>query len=188
MPTRLIIDIATNRITYFTKDMNQLFSLNEHVTIRDWLEELPSDMTLNNCWNWNLIGDKMTNTEYRAPVPVVSLLEQNKTKVKQLLVQRINGTRTPYFSKAAGGDWIRDRKLKEAQEGNGPLIQQIAETQGKEVSEVCADIIAAYRTFNNVMIKTEESKLKYERLLNDAVEEAQVWVLRDEIANKNLAE
>lgn len=188
MPTRLIIDIATNRITYFTKDMNQQLTLNEHVTTRDWLEELPSDMTLSNCWNWNLIGDKMTNTEYRAPAPVVPLLEQNKNKVRQLLVQRINGTRQPYFSKAVGGDWIRDRKLKEAQEGNGPLIQQMAETQGKEVSAICSDIISAYRTFNNVMNKTEESKLRYEKLLNEATEESQVWVLRDEIANNNLAE
>lgn len=183
---RLIIDIATNRVTYFTTDMEQTFTLNEHVTMRDWLEDLPADMKLNNCWNWRIAGDKLENTEINSAPPALSLFEQNKNKVRQLLVEKINDARRPYFSKVVGGDYIRERKLKEAQEGAGPLVEQIANSQFKQLSTVCAEIIASYRKFAYVMTRTEELKLQYQKEINECKEEAVLWKIRDEFSNKNL--
>ena len=183
---RLIIDIATNRVTYFTTDMEQSFTLNEHITVRDWLEDTPSDMTMNNCWNWRIEGDKLVNTEINKSPPALSLFQQNKNKVRQLLTEKINDARRPYFSKAVGGDYMRERKLKEAQEGNGPLVEQIANNQYKDIATVCAEIIAAYRKFSYVMARTEELKLKYEKLINEAREDKDIWAIRDEFSNTNL--
>jgi len=183
---RLIIDIATNRVTYFTTDMEQTFTLNEHVTMRDWLEDLPADMKLNNCWNWRIAGNKLENTELNTAPPALSLFEQNKNKVRNLLIEKINDARRPYFSKAVGGDYIRDRKLKEAQEGNGPLIEQIANSQFKDLATVCSEIIAAYRKFAHVMARTEELKFQYQKAINECTEETKLWQIRDEFCNKNL--
>jgi hypothetical protein len=183
---RLIIDIATNRVTYFTTDMEQTFTLNEHVTMRDWLEDTPSDMKLNNCWNWRIEGDKLVNTEINNNPPPLTLFQQNRNKVRNLLVEKINDARRPYFSKAVGGDYIRDRKLKEAQEGNGPMVEQLANDQGKDIATVCSEIIAAYRKFAYVMARTEELKLKYQKAINEATQDSQLWAIRDEFANTNL--
>lgn len=184
--TRLILDITTNRVIYFTADLQQELTLSQHVVARDWLEEIPNGMTLNNCFNWQIDGNKLVNTA-SAPRKPVDLFEQNKTKVKQLLIEKINDARRPYFSKAVGGDYIRDRKLKEAQEGKGELIEQIASSQRKTTAQVCAEIIAAYRKFSYVMVRTEELKLHYEKAINDTTTESVLWAIRDEFANKNLA-
>lgn len=183
---RLIIDIATNRVTYFTLDIEQSFTLNEHVTMRDWLEDLPADMKLSNCWNWRIEGIKLVNTEINNNRPPLSLFEQNRNKVRNLLVEKINDARRPYFSKAVGGDYIRDRKLKEAQEGNGPMVEQLANDQGKDIATVCSEIISAYRKFAYVMARTEELKLKYQKAINEATQDSQLWAIRDEFANTNL--
>lgn len=183
---RLIIDIATNRVIYFSTDMEQTFTLNEHVTMRDWPEDLPANMQLNNCWNWRIAGNKLENTEINKATPALSLFEQNKNKVKNLLIEKINDARRPYFSKVVGGDYIRDRKLKEAQEGSGPLVEQIANSQNKDLATVCSEIITAYRKFAYVMARTEELKLQYQKEINECNEEAVLWKIRDEFANKNL--
>lgn len=183
---RLIIDIATNRVTYFTTDMEQTFTLNQHVTMRDWLEELPAGMKLNNCWNWRIAGAALENTELNTAPATLSLFEQNKNKVRTLLIEKINEARRPYFSKSVGGDHIRQRKLKEAQEGGGPMIDQIANNQNKDSATVCSEIITAYRTFTYVMARTEELKYQYQKAINECTEEKVLWEIRDEFANKNL--
>jgi hypothetical protein len=183
---RLIIDIATNRVTYFTADMEQTFTLNEHVAMRDWLEDLPADMKLGNCWNWRVEGNKLVNTEANANASPLPLLEQNKNKVRQLLIEKINDARRPYFSKSVGGDYIRERKLKEAQDGNGPMVELIANEQYKDIATVCAEILAAYRKYSYVMIRSEELKMKYLRAINEAKEDKVLWAIRDEFSNKNL--
>lgn len=187
MPTRLIIDIATNRVTYFTEDMDKPLALNEHLAMRDWLEPLPENMKLNNCWNWRVTGNTLENTVLPPATPE-SLLEQNKKSVQQLLVDKINDARRPYFNKNIGQEWIREQRLNEARIGSGPLLLAEAAASNVDVLTLAHDVITAHRTFSQVMIKTEERKIRYQKAIKDVTDEAALWQLRDEIANSDLAD
>lgn len=184
--TRLIIDIATNRVTYFTDDIEKALSLNEHVAIRDWLEPLPEDMKLNNCWNWRVKGNVLENTTAAAK-PRETLLEQNKKSVQQLLIDKVNDTRRSYFSKNLGQDWIREQRLNEARIGTGPLLVAEAAARNMDVLDLAHEVMTEHRTFSQVMIRTEERKIQYQKAINDIVDEPALWQLRDEIANTNLS-
>jgi hypothetical protein len=181
---RLVIDISTNRVIYFTEDMEKLLTLNQHTAMRDWLEPLPADMKLNNCWDWRLKGDTLEYT-VKDPAPAETLLEQNKKNVRQLLMDRINAARKPHFSAYVGNDWIKNKRIEEANAGGGPLLLAEAATKNKELSVLIREVLDADRTFSQVMIKTETLKIQYQKAINEATEESVLWELRDEIANTN---
>jgi hypothetical protein len=186
MPTRLIIDIATNRVTYFTEDMEKPLALNSHLAMRDWLEPLPENMKLNNCWNWRVTGNTLENTVLPPTTPE-SLLDQNKKSVEQLLIDKINDARRPYFNKNTGQEWIREQRLNEARIGSGPLLLAEAEATNIDILTLAHDVITAHRTFSQVMIKTEERRIRFQKAIKDVTDESTLWQLRDEIANTDLA-
>lgn len=181
---RLVIDIATNRVIYFTEDMEKQLTPNQHIAMRDWLEPLPANMKLDNCWDWRLKGDILEYT-VKDPVPPETLLEQNKKNVRQLLMDRINAARKPHFPAYVGNEWIRNKRIAEAKEGGGPLLLAEAATKNKELEVLIREVLDSDRTFSQVMIKTETLKVQYQKAINEATEESVLWELRDEIANAN---
>jgi hypothetical protein len=50
--TKIILDIASNRIIFFTKDYSQKLELNEHVILYEFEGALPENLSLNNCWHF----------------------------------------------------------------------------------------------------------------------------------------
>jgi hypothetical protein len=182
--SRLIIDIATNRVTYFTDDMEKPLTLNTHVAIRDWLEPLPTDMKLNNCWNWRVKGNILENTEGPPKTPE-TLFEQNKKSVKQLLIDKIDDARRKHFPKTIGDEWIKKQLLSEAQQGSGALLSAMAMTKNKDISVVAQEIINANNKVAQDMIQTEILKLQYQQSIDQVTEDSALWALRDEIANRN---
>jgi len=187
---RLIIDIATDRVIYFTNDIEQVLELNDHVTMQDWPEPLPTDMSLNNCWNWCVRGNVLKNTTGAVTGSANTLLDQNKKNVSQLLINKINAVRQPYTSKYIHNDWIRSQRLiearlVEAQHGAGPLLSAEAAIKNIEVAVLAKEVIDSERMYQLIMVKTETLKLKYQKAIDETTEESSLWQLRDEIANAN---
>jgi hypothetical protein len=85
---RLVIDIATNRVVYFTKSESEELHLNEFVIIYEYHKELPINLTLSNCWNFRLESQDLVETEDDYKIKRQSEFEFNKSTFFKQLAQK----------------------------------------------------------------------------------------------------
>lgn len=183
---RLILDAYCDRIMYYTNDSNQHLTTNDHVNLRDWPGPLPPNMTLRNCWDWKVLGNKMAYDPGPQKEEPKSLLEENKDAVKKLIIGRINTARAPYLPQCNGGQFVRDLKIKESKLKEGKLLNLLAEKLGKNINDLSEEILAKEKEFEDFMIITEIHRLYYLQKVNTVSTEEELNVIRDEFANIDL--
>lgn len=179
---RLVLDVACNRVIYYTSDRNARLVTNQHVYIREWFEALPMGMTHENCWDWKLVGDKLlleVNTPTTYPK---TLIEHNKERMLKFLIERVNEHRRPYDPSCHHSDWVRTIKLAEAKDGGGPLLSAMATELGYSLQEMCEEILFKDRQYKKVLIDTEIFKETYKEKISIAVNNEELYQFRDEIA------
>ena len=109
---RLVIDIATKRIIYFTENVNEHLVEVEKTIIYDYIGEWPEECRLENCWNFRLEGNKIVDTSPVKKEESKELIEHNRKQAINFLIDKINRNRNTLFSKCVGGDIIRLRMFK----------------------------------------------------------------------------
>ena len=79
---RLILDLETQRVIYFTDDFEEELSLDESVVCYDYLDELPEKLKLTNCWNWKVENNKLVHTpkEEKNKPPRINIFQHNKNR------------------------------------------------------------------------------------------------------------
>ena len=60
---RLLIDLATDRVIWYTEDLNAQLHTDEHSVQAEYVGDLPTDMTYANAWNFVYRNKILTNTE-----------------------------------------------------------------------------------------------------------------------------
>jgi len=84
----LIIDLATNRVVYFTEDLDARLTTDEHTAIAVFEGDIPKGMNLHNCFNYRYVNKELSNT-IKEPAPVESLLEQNRKSISKFVNEKI---------------------------------------------------------------------------------------------------
>lgn len=84
---RLIIDLATNRVVYFTSDLTEYLTVDEHTALALFEGNIPSEMSVSNCFNFTFTNKELKNTATKsAPIPI---LEQNRKSIKAMINEKI---------------------------------------------------------------------------------------------------
>lgn len=182
---RLILDAYCSRVMYFTSDPKVKLHLNDHVTMREWFELLPDSMTLGNCWDWKIMGDKLVHDPGTNKTITKTLFEENKDNVTKLLINKVNSSRQSIQSKFIESDYSRGRKILEASNNGGEFLSEIAKMTGKTVSVLCQEIIAKHTEYERIMTISEIWKDYYKHRLSIAKTNDELYSIRDEIANKD---
>jgi len=180
--TRLVLDLACNRVIYFTDDANARLTVNEHVYIREWLRPLPMGMELSNCWDWKLQGDSLSLDLGQVDTYKKSLLEHNKDKTLQFLTDVINYLRKDIQPTCLSGKELREIKYQQAIAGEGDLIESMAQTLGWDLDEVCREIRFQRQNHDYVLIETEKLRELYKEKIFLATSNDEIYSIRDNIA------
>jgi hypothetical protein len=177
---RLILDIATMRVIYYTSDLAQNLTPADKTLVYDHEEALPKGMTLANCWNYRLVGNKLVNTESE-PIKKLSLLESNRNEAQRLLVDRINQTRNKLMSNCNAGDWVRRLKLED------PLfVAELSRAQGVSADHYQQELTLTKIQREQQLKNTEINRVYYRRLLKEATTNEQIVAVRDKFSNTDL--
>lgn len=182
---RMKLDVETLRVIYFTENPDEILHYSPYTVDYDHMGQLPLGMSLNNCWNWTLKGNKFVNTE-ETVVQNNSLFENNKLEVKKLLIKRINYIRMPYLSECVGGDYLRLLKLESSHEDDSFFITELARAANLTKEEYKVFILSKKQEYDKILETTEINKIYYLRLINEAPSDYHLFLVRDEFANIDL--
>jgi hypothetical protein len=86
---RLLIDLATDRIIWYTDDVDVVVNSIESAIQAEFTGELPEKMSTANCWNFRYKDQVIVDTTPAEPVRI-SLLDQNRESIQKFVVDRIN--------------------------------------------------------------------------------------------------
>jgi hypothetical protein len=177
---RLILDIATMRVIYYTADLNQPLASADRTLVYDYQGDLPTGMTLSNSWNYRLIGNRLVNTETE-PAKKPSLLESNRSEAQKLLVDRVNQARNRLMSNCNAGDWVRRLKIDDQ-----VFIAELALAAGVSADQYRQEVLLTKTQREQELKNTEINRVYYRRLLRQAKTNEEIVALRDEFANVDL--
>lgn len=178
---KLVIDIATKRIIYFTENVNEHLVEVEKTIIYNYIGEWPEECRLENCWNFRLEGDKIIDTSPVKKEEPKNLIEHNREQAINFLIDKVNRNRNNLFSKCIGGDIIRSIKLK-----NNNFVEQLAKAKNISYNEYKKEIDQRKKEQDEKLMNTEINKEFYLARLNNALTSEEILDIRDEFANKDL--
>lgn len=182
---RLVLDTACNRVIYFSLDPAQRLVLNQHVYLRDWFDQLPNGMHINNCWDWKLVGNRLILDDQTPQQYKKSLLETNRERMLLFLEEKINQLRKPYQSNLIAGDFLRQLKYEQSKAKQGVLIEKMAEFQQCSVDEMSNEILFQHCQFIDFMTETELFRERVKEQIQMALDNQTLYDLRDLIAEYN---
>jgi transketolase len=178
---RLVIDIATKRIIYFTENINEQLVEVEKTIIYDYIGEWPEECRLENCWNFRLEGDKIVDTSPVKKEEPKNLIEHNREQAINFLIDKINRNRNNLFSKCIGGDIVRALKLN-----NDVFVEQLARAKNISTTQYKKEMEQVTKEQQEKLMNTEINREFYLARLNNALTSEEILDIRDEFANKDL--
>lgn len=183
---RMKLDVDTLRVIYFTNDLGETLHDVEHTLSYDYRYELPEGMSLDNCWNWTLVGDKLKNTETSKNTKPSSLFENNKIEVKKLLVKRVNSCREQLLSEYTAGDYVRHLKFESSSKENDFFIEALAKAKGISYEKYRNELIETKNRYDKLLKHTEINKEYYIKQIDEVTNNDDLLALRDVFQNTNL--
>ena len=178
---RLVIDIATKRIIYFTENVNEPLVEVKKCIIYDYLGEWPEECRLENCWNFRLEGDKIIDTSPKEKEKTTDLLKHNRDQAISFLIDRVDYYRSNILSKCIGGDIVRALKLKD-----NSFVEQLSRAKGISFEEYKKEIQQKEIEQTEKLKNTEINREFYLARLNKAMTNNELFDIRDEFSNKDL--
>jgi len=87
MTYKLAVDLATDRVIWFTSDLEFDIQTDERSAVAWYQGALPAGMTASNCWDWVLRDQQLTRS---SPKPVrTTRLEQNREDALDWIRQQV---------------------------------------------------------------------------------------------------
>lgn len=123
MTVKLALDLATDRVIWFTSDLEFDIQTDERSAVAWYHGQLPANMTASNCWDWVLRDQELIRT---SPRPVrTSRLEQNREDTLDWIRQQVFDFRDRRYRRDAY------TLLLESQQGRLPqdLLQVLEHTE-----------------------------------------------------------
>lgn len=183
----VVTQVKSFRVIYFTTDENYSPPAEE-----DWCfassyqGELPTGMTLQNCWAWRFNGNAFV---YAGDAKVKdgreSLLNANKKALHRILNEKIHRIRKPYEPSNAYGYEIRARKLKEAQsfidgkeDASCDFLQATAQARNISVPDVASLVVERAKQEKQMLVSTERVRERMALLIDQADSDERLLGLR----------
>lgn len=182
---RLIIDTATMRVVYFTKDLNVNLTIVEGTLLYDYSFELDETCSHDNCWSWKLKGNKLVYDEPEKPI-LPTLFEKNRTEVTKLLNAKISQARQPFLSNCSGGEYVRYLKNYERNWPSSDFLDKVAKIHNMTTDEYRNLILEKQQLTDAILKTTELNREYYTKAIIDAANDQVLYLIREEFCNSDL--
>jgi hypothetical protein len=179
---RLLIDLATDRIIWYTDDADTVINTIESAIQAEFTGELPEKMTTANCWNFRYKDQIITDTTPVDPVRI-SLLDQNRESIDKFVVDKIESlgknlksAHTAYYNLMLYEAAI---KFKQNDRSMAEWINLIKEDQDFENDDQAVDwIISRESTHRDFMFKTDSLKRRTVKKIRAATTNNELFQIR----------
>lgn len=188
MKIRLLVDLATDRILWYTTDLESPLNNDEHSAIAEYDGELPEGITLQNSWNYGYKNKQIILLNKPQIKP--TLLESNRTSIHKLLVDKVNEKRATIKSIIRYDDYVELLMYNDAYAYNGANLEDLIwlklAAKHKELTPVQAIEVIKFE-FNEkrrVLFATEDLYLEMNKRIKNATTNDELFAVRTEVMDK----
>lgn len=180
---RLVIDIASNRVVWFT-DSDTRIILTDSTALVDFQGEMPRKMTAANCWNWVLRDRKLTRLDNQK---TPSLAEMNRAATEKALNRKISQLRNRYANGLPFAEMIATEKVNAANrylaDGTSHfIIARTASLYGIGMKEAAERIVREHDELVRGLLTTEAQLQEFRVKIANAKTEPEMLAVHDAIA------
>jgi hypothetical protein len=170
---QLVIDIPTSRVIFFSEDRSNITQSMQTVTVL-YKGIMPQNMTVNNCWNWKLVGKELINT----------VDNQEIDTQKNLLIAHINKTCDAEYKKLPAeikADIILEISKFRLSE-LVPILEALSKASGKSILETIEDIEQKIQTKRNGLKIIEFIRTRFLEAIKFCKADTELLAVRKEFA------
>jgi len=188
MKIRLLVDLATDRILWYTTDLDSPLGNDEHSAIAEYDGELPAGITLQNAWNYGYKNKKVILLNKPAIKP--TLVESNKTTIHKLLVDKVNEKRATIKSVTRYDDYVELLTYNDSYAYNGSNIEdliwlKLAAKHKDLPAEQAAEVVKfEFNEKRRVLFATEDLFLEMDKRIKNATTNDELFAVRTEVMEK----
>lgn len=188
MKIRLLVDLATDRILWYTTDLESPLNNDEHSAIAEYDGELPDGITLQNSWNYGYKNKQIILLNKQQVKP--TLLESNRSSIRKLLIDKVNERRAVIKSQIRYDDYVELLTYNDAYAYNGTNIDDLIwlklEAKHKELppEQVVEIVKFEFNEKNRVLFATEDLYLEMSKRITNATTNDELFAVRTEVMEK----
>lgn len=185
MRYRLLVDVATDRIIWYTTDMSATIQNDDHSAIAEYEGDEPEGMNPGNSWNYGFKNQKIVLLN--KPRETIPLVESNRASIRKFLIEKINDKRSKLKFDLRYADYVELLMYNDAYNYNGVNIEQLPWLQlsvkhsklppEKEVER----IKFLFSEKHQALLMTEDLYLEMINRINTATNNDQLFEIRNEI-------
>jgi hypothetical protein len=188
MKIRLLVDLATDRIIWYTSNLEEPIQNDEHSAIAEYDGDLPEGLTLENSWNYGYRNKevKLLNVTQAKP----TLLESNRGSIRKLLVDKVNERRARIKSSMKYDDYIELLTYNDAYAYNGMNLDDLiwlkleVKHRGLQPAQVAELIKFEVSDKRSVLLATEDLYLEMDKRITNATTNDELFAVRTEVMDK----
>jgi hypothetical protein len=188
----IVTQVKSLRVVYFTDDQTyQPPTDNDHYYYCAHIGELPTEITLQNCWKWKFNGKNFLEANEEQKVTVEeAFLAANRRALMSILVEKINLIRAPYLPACNAGEQVRKLKLDEANRylqlpnekpmpNMFPLLEAIAVGNSMSLQESALLVQSKAAESQAILLQSERFKEQLTTAIKTASTQAQLISVRE---------
>lgn len=186
---RLVLDVSTMRVIYFTDNLDEVLTQSKETLFFDYVGALPADMKLSSCWNWTLQGTTLVHSV--SPVSnktTTSIFDFNKQECLKYLIQRVNDARRALQPDCDLGILIRVYKHQMTYNQHDEYLDALAKINNMRTHVYVDMIRRKEEEFMDALKISEINREYYKRLLQECSDSETLYQLRDQISKHNMLE
>lgn len=188
MKHRLLIDLATDRIIWYTSDLETPINNDDHSAIAEYDGDLIEGMTLQNCWNYGYRNKVLSL--FNTPAVKPTLLESNRSSIRQLLIDKINEKRATIKFNLRYSDYTELLIYNEAQLFNGTNLLDLEwlalaiKHTGLDTEQAIKIIKFDFNAKRKMLLITEDLYLEMINRIKTAATNDELFQIRTEIQSR----
>lgn len=186
---RLVLDVNTMRVIYFTDNMDEILAHSIETLFFDYMDQLPIEMKLSNCWNWVLKGTTLVHSVEKVITDnPKTIFDFNKQECLNYLVRRINEARKPLQPDCDLGILIRVFKHQQTYNQHSDYLDGLASINNMSIHEYKKNLIQKENEAMTALKISEINREYFKRKILECTESNDLYEIRDIISKHNMLE
>ncbi len=174
---RLIIDLATDRVIYFTQDVEQnLFSDNNSV-MASYDNELPPGMTQFNCRNFKFVNQQLINTVEQGTIPL-PLLELNREALQLFADEEFRKKTALFFLPVTEDIMKKEAESTLAGGWPGKWLELTRTSTEQTFRDLATDFLESYEKKLDLLYRLEFMKKAFKKEIDGASTNDQIFEIK----------
>lgn len=175
MKYKLVVDMTTDRIIWFSSNLNETVFSDDSSSIAFYEGDIPNEMNSNNCWKFRFKNQKI-QIDKEPENEELPLLELNRKSLKEFVKKEIYNKRRNNFPASIYDFFIHNSVKKEMESGQPGLWAEVMrEAFSEELQKI---VLSDSLDLEMYLAKTEKLKIFTMKKLNTALTNEELFDIK----------